>query len=311
MTDRMMRRLAAGVALASTALAAPVASLAAVVPRALAPVAARVVQPAAKHILYRVRGPHGATMYLAGSVHLLAADAATLPPELDTAFAHAKTLVLEANLDSLTARAPELAARARLPAGQTLRGTLVPADVPKVDSLLRLYGLTIDQLNGFKPWFVSLVLAQLAAQRAHFQANLGVDEQLNARAKAAGKPVVGLESADFQLGLFDTLSPADQESMLVKSEAPDASVHALLAIEAAWTAGDAAALDSIAVSDTSMSPTVLATLVTDRNRSWIPKLEAMLQGHNDVLVVVGAAHLVGKDGVVALLRARGYTVEQL
>jgi len=264
-----------------------------------------------KHILYRVSGSHGATMYLLGSVHLLTPDAATLPPVVDSAFAHSKVLVLETSLDSIKLRAPELLAKARYTNGATLHSSLSPAAVPKVDSILHLYGLSIAQLDPFKPWFAALAITQIAMQRAQFQADLGIDSQLNDRAHAVGKPVVGLEPVDFQLGIFDALPAADQESMLVHADGPDASIKSLIAIKNAWMAGDATALDSLATRDESASPTLLATLLTDRNRKWIPELVKMLDGKDDVLVVVGAGHLIGKDGVVALLRARGYRVEQL
>jgi uncharacterized protein YbaP (TraB family) len=264
-----------------------------------------------KHILYRVRGPKGATVYLLGSVHLLNADAATLPPEVDSAFARARSVTFETSLDSAMARGAEMMMRGRYSDGKTLRGTMSPAHAAKADSLLHAYGLSLDQVNGLKPWLVSLVMAQLAMQRLNFQPQYGVDMQLNARAKQASKPVLGLESVDFQMGLFDALTPADQERMLVESDGPEATAKQLGAIRDAWSHGDAAGLDSMINARMADAPTLLDALVLNRNRSWIPKIETMLQGSDDALVVVGAGHLVGKQGVVALLKAKGYTIEQM
>jgi len=264
-----------------------------------------------KHMLFRVRGPNGATLYLLGSVHLLSQDAATLPPQVDSAFDRAKTLSLETSFDSIQMRAAELMMRGRLSNGATLRSTLSPSAVPKVDSLLRSYGLTLDQVNGFKPWFVSMLLAQVAMQKMGFQAQYGVDMQLNARAKAAGKPVFGLESADFQLGLFDGLSTADQEQMLIGDAAPEQDAKDLTAIRDAWVVGNVAALDSLLNRRLDSAPSLRNALLTNRNRSWIPKLEELIKGKDDALVVVGAGHLVGKDGVLELLKAKGYTIEQM
>ena len=264
-----------------------------------------------KHILYRVRGPQGATVYLLGSVHLLSADAATLPQEVDTAFAHAKTVTFETSLDSAMARGPEMIARGRYGDGRTLRESLAPAHAAKVDSVLHLYGLSLDQVNGFKPWMVSLLMAQFAMQKLNFQPQYGVDMQLNARAKQASKPVGGLESVDFQMGLFDSLSPADQERMLLDNDSPEGAAKQMGAIRDAWSHGDAAGLDSMLNARMADAPTLLDALVWSRNRSWIPKIEAMIRGKDDALVVVGAGHLVGKQGVVAMLRAKGYTLEQM
>jgi len=266
---------------------------------------------AAKHMLFRVRGPNGATVYLLGSVHLLSPESATLPPEVDAAFAQAKSVGFETSIDTLQMRAMELMSRAQYTNGATLRGSLSPATAAHADSLISSYGLSLDQLNGFKPWFVSVVLTQLVLQKMGFKAELGVDMQLHVKAKAASKPEFGLESTDFQLGLFDSLSPQDQEKMLKELVAPDSAAKQLKAIRDAWSAGNGAALDSLLNNGMKDSPGVFAALITNRNRSWIPKLESLLKRKDDALVVVGAGHLVGKEGVVELLRAKGYTIEQL
>lgn len=262
-------------------------------------------------MLFKVRGPNGATVYLLGSVHLLTPEAGKLPMEVDSAFAHSKTIAFETSLDTVQMRSAELMTRARYANGATLRSTLSPVGVAKADSVLHLYGLSIDQLNQFKPWFVSLAMTQLSMQKAGFQAQYGVDMQLNTRAKQAGKPVVGLESVDFQLGLFDMISPADQEKMLMTSSGPDSSSRVLTQIKDAWVVGSTTMLDSLLNRASADSPSFFATMVVDRNKSWIPKIEAMLKGKDDALVVVGAAHLVGKQGVVELLKAKGYTIEQM
>jgi uncharacterized protein len=267
--------------------------------------------PAPKHMLYRVHGANGPTVYLLGSVHLLTPEAGKLPAEVDSAFSHADVVAFETNLDTIKLRAQELLLRGRYPTGSSLRSSLSPAGLAKADTLLRSYGLTVDQMNGFKPWLVSVLLSQMAMQRAHFQAQYGVDAQIDARAHAAGKSIVGLESADFQLGMFDALAPADQERMLTSGHSPDSVSAALARVKDAWVSGNAAVLDSLLNEGTADSPDMLAKLVTDRNKRWIPKIEGMLAGPCDALVVVGAGHLVGKLGLVELLRAKGYIVEQM
>jgi len=271
----------------------------------------RAAQAQAKHLLFRVRGPNGATLYLLGSVHLLAPDMAVLPSEVDSAFAHAKSVGFETNFDSLKARAQEMQTRARYPSGTTLRSSVSERTIAHMDSLLPAYGLTVDQVNAFKPWFVSLVLTQLVLQKANARADLGVDLQLNERAKAAGKPVFGLESTDFQLGLFDSMSAADQDQMLRATVRPDSAAKVLEAVRDAWSNGRTEALDSLLNGGLRDSPGILATLITDRNANWIPRLEILIRRREDALVVVGAGHLVGKAGVVEILRAKGYKVEQM
>jgi uncharacterized protein len=307
MTPSLRLVLATGAALAVAPRPTVAQSTNALAARGPAAIAA----PAAKHILYRVQGPNGATVYLLGSVHLLSANAATLPAEVDTAFAHARTLTLEASLDSAVAAAPRLMALGRFADGQTLRSTLSPAAAARVDSVLHLYGLSLDQLNGFKPWFVGMLMAQLAMQKMSLQAQYGVDVQLNARAKQAAKPVLGLEGIDVQVGMLDRLSPADQERMLVDSDGPEIAAKQMAAIQDAWTHGDAAGLDSLVNARLGEAPSIFDAIIGSRNRAWVPKIEAMITGHDDALIVVGAGHLVGKDGVVAMLRAKGYAIDQM
>ncbi|HXE84276.1 MAG TPA: TraB/GumN family protein [Gemmatimonadales bacterium] len=302
---------AAAVLTVATLAAAPVLAQHAPAQAGVSAPAASHAPSAAKHMLYRAHGPKGATVYLLGSVHLLTPEAATLPAEVDSAFARAKTIAFEVSLDSMMMRSQELLLRGRYANGATLRSSLSPGTIAKLDSILPAYGLTLDQVNGFKPWVVALVLAQQVMAGAHFQPQLGVDAQLNARARTTGKPVMGLETVDFQLGLFDSLSPADQEKMLLEERPPAEEAKDLAKIKDAWLAGDAAGLDSLLNSRMTSAPGLLATLLTNRNRSWIPKIETMLQGSDDALVVVGAGHLVGKQGVVEMLRAKGYTVEQM
>jgi uncharacterized protein YbaP (TraB family) len=266
--------------------------------------------PAHKHMLFRVRGPDGATLYLLGSVHLLNAEAGKLPPEVDSAFAQAKTVAFEANLDTIQLRATEILGKARYTDNTTLTSSL-GGDAPRVDSLLHLYGLSLKQVDGFKPWFVSMLLTQLGLQRAKFEAQYGVDVQINARAHAAQKPIVGLEPVDVQLNLFDSLSPADQRRMLLEMKGPDSAAVELAKLKDEWQAGDTASINARLNTQVEQSPPMFDVLVASRNKSWMPRLEQLLAGHDDALVVVGAAHLVGKHGVLEMLRAKGYIVDQL
>lgn len=269
------------------------------------------VRAQGKHMLFRARGPNGATVYLLGSVHLLSADAGALPAVVDSAFAHAKAIAFEASIDTLEMRAPELVSQAQYPADSTLRSSISPAALPKVEALLASYGLTLDQVARYRPWFIALLLEQAVMQRANFQPQYGVDAQLNERAKSANKPRLSLESVDVQMRLLVGLTPEQQEEELLDLKVPDEAVQQLEMLKAMWLAGNAAGLDSVThAGETPASAKLDSVLVVDRNLNWLPQIETWLRGKDDILVVVGAGHLVGKSGIVALLRAKGYTVDQ-
>lgn len=264
-----------------------------------------------KHMLFRVRSQTGAQVYILGSVHLLTPEAAKLPAEVDSAFAHARTIAFETNLDSVQSGAQELLARGRYAGGATLRSSLSPVGVAKTDSILKLYGLSLDLVNQFKPWLVSVLLTQFVMQKARFQPQYGVDVQLNTRAKQAGKTVVGLEPLELQLGIFDRIPAKDQEAMLTTSPSPDSAARTLGAIKDAWLMGNTALLDTLLNRTAGETPAFYSIMIVERNRSWIPKIEQLLAAKDNALIVVGAAHLVGRDGVLELLRAKGYTIEQM
>lgn len=264
------------------------------------------------HALWRVKGVHN-TVYLLGSVHVLKPADAELPPEALAAYARAGSLVLEVDLHE--AGAPELAEQtarlAALPADRTLEGELGDETWASVVSHAREAGLDPGQLQHVQPWFAAMLLLRLELVRQGFAFESGVESQLLQRADADHKRVVGLETMADQLGLFAHLSPDQQRRFLRYTlEDVDDSTAEIDAIVAAWRHGDVAGLEQLLGRSFADFPELYAPLTSDRNRRWMPQLERLLHERQDCLVVVGALHLVGRDGLVDLLRSRGYTVVQ-
>ena len=83
------------------------------------------------------------------------------------------------------------------------------------------------------------------------------------------------------------------------------------ALARAWKAGDVATIEGLALDDLKAEPGMYQRLLVDRNRTWLPKLEALFARPKPSFVIVGAAHLVGSDGILAALRSKGYTVAQM
>lgn len=269
----------------------------------------------ARTLLYRVEGASGATVYMLGSIHLLSADAYPLPQPVQNAYADAERVVFETSLDSLLARQQEMAMRGMYQGGKTLRGEIpaeLYAQVEAAAPALAPMGLTMPVLDRMEPWLVGMMFQAVEWQKAGLTPEHGVDMHFSGRAKQDGKAMGGLESVEFQLGIFDGMTPEAQVGLLRQSleEAPQ-TAEQMRQIVAAWRAGDAAEMDAIMNQSMDESPALYARMLTDRNAAWVPQIEQMLQGGGDVLVVVGAAHLVGEASVVEMLRERGYTVEQL
>lgn len=269
----------------------------------------------ARQILYRVDGPSGATVYMLGSIHLLTADAYPLAPAVENAYADAERVWFEVNLDSLTSQAAAIMPRALFQDGQTLR-TALPADlyakVAEAAAPFASQGVSMEVLDRFEPWMVGMFLSQMEWAKAGLEAQHGIDMHFQERAREDAKPVGAFESVEFQLGLMDGFTTEQQIAFLRQTlEDLPRTAELMNGMVAAWRAGDTAALDSLVNGSMEEYPELHAAMLINRNTAWVPQIEQLLRGTDDVLVVVGAAHLVGEGSVVDMLRDRGYTVEQM
>jgi uncharacterized protein YbaP (TraB family) len=281
----------------------------------LASAPAQAQQAPARNILYRVQGPAGATVYMLGSIHLLTPDAYPLAERVEAAYADAERVFFEVNLDSLQARGMELLPRALLPEGRSLRDE-IPADLyAQVEQAAERYaqtGVVMGMLDRLEPWMVSMMLSQLEWARVGLEAEHGVDMHFEGRAQRDGKPMGSLESVDFQMGLMDGFTHAQQVEFLRQTlEDLPKTGEVMAGMVAAWRAGDTEAMDALMNSSMDEYPELSTRMLRDRNAAWVPQIEQLLRGTDDVLVVVGAGHLVGDESVVAMLRERGHTVDQM
>jgi hypothetical protein len=147
--------------------------------------------------------------------------------------------------------------------------------------------------------------------RAGFDPELGLDKHFYDLAQREGKMVQGLETIEFQISRFDGMMPAEQERLLAQTlKSIDTEIAGTRALADAWRGGDAPAVERIVLQDLKEDPQMYKRLLVDRNRTWLPKLEALFSRRGRAFVVVGAAHLVGPDGLLSLFRGRGYTLEQ-
>src|SRR6266508_1124845 len=149
-------------------------------------------------------------------------------------------------------------------------------------------------------------------QKAGFDQELGLYKHFYDQAQSSGKKVQGLETLDFQVSLFDGLTMPEQDHLLAETlkeiDTEQANMGKLME---AWKAGDAPTVERIVLSALKQEPQLYQRLLVERNKAWIPKLEALFARKGHTFVVVGAAHLVGPDGLISMLRVKGYTVEQM
>ena len=266
-----------------------------------------------RDLLWKVSGKHS-VVYLAGSVHLLSKDYYPLSPALDAAFKESDLLVEEVDLGELLSAQSQfqILMRGMLPAGQSLDKVVSPTTFAQVSKRVGDLGLPIEPLKRFKPWSLALTVMALEWQQAGFDPELGLDRHFYDRAQGDGKPVQGLETADYQISRLDEMSMNQQERLLVETlKDADTEIANVTQLADAWKEGDAPTIERIVLQDLRQDPLMYQRLLVERNRNWLPKLEALFTRPGRAFVIVGAAHLVGPDGLLALLKAKGYTIEQM
>jgi uncharacterized protein YbaP (TraB family) len=266
-----------------------------------------------KHFLWKVEDAKGASAYLLGSLHVLTADAYPLPAPIDKAFAEAKTLVEEVDLDEMNDPSQMMAAlsKAMLTGGQTLDQLIAADTYAEVKKRAETYGMPMMALQRMKPWLVAVTLMAPTLQSAGFTPELGIDRHYFDRAKEKGLKREALETLAYQLDRFDQMPIALQEDLLKATiEDLDIQVSGVKDMVRAWLSGDVGTIEKLTLTAFLESPELYRRLLLERNHNWMPHVERCLSENAGCFVVVGAAHLVGKDGLPALLAKKGYKVTQ-
>ncbi len=309
----MLNRIILGLFLTLTMLVAvPAAEAAAQTPNAQ-PGAADAM--AGHHLLWKVTGPRG-TAYLVGSIHFGTPDMYPLPAEMTRAYEASQALVVEVNLMALdpTQMTQIVAAKALYRDGTTLSKVLTPQTWKELDKVLKKFGTSAQIVEHQKPWFVSMTLTSLALRRFGFNEDLGIDNHFMKLANN-NKPIIGLETFQQQLDFLDGFSITEQEQMLKETfEDIDKGTEFLADTLRAWRTGNAQQVDDLMNEELrnggDADKHMYQVLVADRNVAMVDKLERLLKRGGSYFVVLGAAHFVGKDGIVELLKAKGYQVQQ-
>lgn len=267
----------------------------------------------AKHFIWRISKGH-ATLYLVGSIHTLNPDDYPLPNAMEDAFRHSQALVEEINLTIIdpTSVQQEALRMGSYPKGQSLQTELPPAVYQQVAASAQKLGIDIERLNRLRPWLGSIAVLDMQLKQANFNPSDGVDHHFADEAQISNKRVIGLETSRYQLDLLARLPAEAQQGMLLQSlqqaENFQSEVHALIN---AWQNGDTEALYKIMQKDFDHHPLAYKRVIADRNRAWFPQLKRMVRNGRPYFVVVGAAHLVGPEGLLARFERAGYKLEQL
>jgi uncharacterized protein YbaP (TraB family) len=254
-----------------------------------------------------------AVLYLAGSVHALDQSVYPLSPAFQRAFDAAGALVEEIDLGDVAslAAAPMLLGKGMFQDGQTLDRVVSRETLALLTERLKGTPMGMDLIASMKPWMVDMILTALEVQQSGLDVNLGLDKYFFDRASAAGKETIPLETAESQVDRMDRMPIAVQEQMLLGTlRGLEPGRDALSSLVATWKRGDATSMEKMLLSEFEGLPAAYQSLIVERNRNWMPQLDACLVRRSPCFVVVGAAHLIGPDGLLTMLQRKGYRVEQ-
>jgi uncharacterized protein YbaP (TraB family) len=257
--------------------------------------------------VWALHGAHN-TVYLAESVHLLKPGESALPAAFTRAYDDSSQLVMEMDLAKLdtTELAAWMLEHGRYPEGQSMTQALGPERYARVAAQAAALGLPLEQLAILRPWVVALTLTDLMYLQLGYDPQSGVEEQLIARARRDGRATAGLETLDEELGQLEHMSAEDQARFLelTLQDLKDTRSETDQMLQA-WRTGDNAQLAGQLSDAYNQFPELYRVLVSERNQRWLPQIRSYLGADHNVLIVVGALHVVGKGGLLDLLHNAG------
>jgi uncharacterized protein YbaP (TraB family) len=263
--------------------------------------------------LWKAEGA-GNRIYLLGSVHLLRREDHPLPAVIDAAYDDAETLFMELDMDDLDPLAMQATINrlGMLDEDQSLRDVMGEDLYEEAMRAAESLDIPLDMLARTEPWFAAITVEQLALTRIGFNPLWGIEMHMMSRASQDGKEIHGLESVEQQLGFLDGLSLDAQRELLLQTLAEGANIRDIMdQLVAAWRTGDIAYMEKNLLADIAEYPELYEAIVADRNRDWVNTIDKLFGDEEDYLVIVGALHLIGDDGMPRLLESRGYKVSQM
>jgi len=284
--------------------------LAAAFALALAPAAmADTIDPA----LYVVRDADS-TMYLYGTIHVRPTGSDWGDEQVRAAIRESQEVWTEIEISPQTEAATQ---QSMLQLGMSpdrpLSSWLTEEQNTQLAAAAQRVGIPVQNLHGMKPWFAGLLLSVMPIIQAGYNPASGVDRAVDAFAEEHGKTMRTFETADQQLSFFANLSDEAQVQMLLDGMREASAGMAIFnQMNAGWEQGDTTVLERLIVTEMRTAyPEFYAAFFTNRNNAWMTVIDRELAGSGVDFIAVGAGHLVGPEGLVDQLRARGHTVERV
>lgn len=252
------------------------------------------------------------TIYLFGSIHALKPDIDWFDGGVKTAFDKSDQLMLEMVEPDAATMQGMVFRMGFNPGGPTVTEQLpAPERAPFAKAMTDL-GVPSAMFEHFDPWLAAVAISAGALPKLGYDPAIGVEKTLTAAANAEHKPIGGLETAEQQLGYFDTLPvPLQVKFLTTTIDEIDQMGPQLEKMLGYWSAGDPDTLGTMMNSDMKDSPELAKVLLTDRNARWAEWIEKRMAQPGTVFIAVGAGHLAGPDSVQAFLAKRNLKAERV
>ncbi len=255
------------------------------------------------------------SLYIGGTVHLLRPSDYPLPEEYEEAYLDSEELYFETDIVAMTS---DMSIQARMlerlmyQDERSLKTVLSDEAYSALNDYAGTTGLPLIMLEKMKPGLVVSTLQVLEFQKMGFTPQ-GVDAYFSSRAMGDGKSMGALETIDEQIGFIEAMGQGNESEFILMSIADLQESEAVMGqMISAWRSGNADELQELFVDDMRVrAPELYDSLLLQRNLKWMPQIEAMLQDDDKEFVLVGAAHLVGSEGLLEMLEAKGFEIRQL
>ncbi len=255
------------------------------------------------------------TMYLFGTLHIRRPGAAWGGARAQAGLAETSEVWTELIISPETdAQTQALALQYGLAApGRPLSSHFSSEENARITATAQRLGLQPQMLDAMKPWLAGITLAVMPMIQAGYDPNAGADRLIDAYGDANGKTMRSFETAEEQIRMLAGFSEDVQRQMVLEALAEvEGGAGEMEAMAGAWESGDLTTLERMVVTETREEyPDIYRVLLVERNNAWVEVLTRELQGSGVDFVAVGAGHMLGENGVIAQLRARGYTVERV
>ncbi|MEL7186244.1 MAG: TraB/GumN family protein [Pseudomonadota bacterium] len=254
------------------------------------------------------------TVYLLGSIHLLREQDHPLPAVIDKAYEDAEVIVMEIDMDDIDPIATQtlFTQYGMISDGRSLRDWMGEIAYSRAVEAAEKIDIPLHMMTGVEPWYAALTIEVMALSRIGFDPNLGIETWMTNKAASDGKPIEGLETIEEQLGFLDGLSVPAQRQMLLATLEEAASLEDMMdQLIDAWRSGDTGFLEAELLAAFAEYEELNQAILVDRNNRWVDQITDLLDDDDDYLVVVGALHLIGDNGVPRQLESLGVPIRQL